>query len=86
MIQTKCRRAMRVTGKLNTPTYLSAILTNAATTALLALERSSCGKANKSICQRTPRSAAAHRLSHASSSLPKNQDCAFKSLHFIMIP
>ena len=54
MIQPKCREAMRVTGKLNTTTYLSAMPTNAATPALLALNRSSCGNADKASANALP--------------------------------
>ena len=89
MIQPKCREAMRVTGKLNTTTYLSAMPTNAATPALLALNRSSCGNADKASANALPPGApppdASPPPSHASSSLPKNQNCGFKSLHFVMI-
>lgn len=86
MIQPKCREAMRVTGKLNTTTYLSAMPTNAATPALLALNRSSCGNADKASANALPpRAASSPPPSHASSSLPKNQNCGFKSLHFVMI-
>jgi hypothetical protein len=63
MIQPKCREAMRVTGKLNTTTYLSAMPTNAATPALLALNRSSCGNADKASANALP--PARRRLSTA---------------------